>query len=185
MNASKLCRVLAGCVFLVLAGCSGKYTITFEPGDVINDGGKDASRREMLDIDIICLTKADAEDFPELAGGHMRSQEWFAARDGDDPQLRKLDTRIYALRAGTSGPRDTLVGPPLTSGRDGGRAYPVILTHPQASAKESAIVIFGRFHDGEGGLANTRPVVISPLSARHRDIFVSVGRAGMELRERR
>ena len=186
MNASKLYCVLAACVFLVLAGC-GKYTITFEPANVINDGGKGDDAREMLDIDIICLTKADAEDFPTLAEGTMRSQEWFSARDEEDPRLRKLDKRIYALRAGGVSASYTLAGPPLASGRDDGRAYTVQVRHRQAGSKESAIVIFGRFHDDSGvkGLANTRPIVIHPLSVWHTDIRIGVSRTGMELLESR
>lgn len=179
MDASRFRCALTGCVLLVLAGC-GKYTITFQPGDVINDGGKGDSAREMLDVDIICLTKSDAKDFPELAEGTMRSQEWFSARDGDDQRLRKLDKRIYALRAGESSHKDKLVGPPLASGREGGREVTLRLTHPQAFASESAFVIFGRFHDGEGGMKNTRPVLIRPLPNWDTDILIGVGRDNME-----
>ena len=74
-------RIATGLLVAVLAGC-GKYTVTFEVGDVINAHGDDASRT-MLDVDIICLTKEEAERHPEIVNRTMLADAWFKARDTD------------------------------------------------------------------------------------------------------
>lgn len=172
--------VAVACLLGALAGC-GRYEIAFRVEDVINDGGRGDNAREQLDVDIIALTKADAEDFPELAEGTMWSQEWFTARDRNEQKLRKLDKRVYALRSGQRGPQDTLVGPPLVSARDTGVAEIVVrVRHPDVLSKESAFIIFGRFHDGQGGLKNTRPVIVRPLPPTWtKQIIIGVGRTEM------
>ena len=68
-------------LIMMLSGC-GNYQITFEVADVINAPGTDLSG-EMLDVDIVCLTKKDIENHPEIVQKTMRANEWFEARDED------------------------------------------------------------------------------------------------------
>ena len=181
MEVARMRGVLSGFLLLVLVGC-GRYEITFQVEDVINDGGRGDAASEMLDVDVVCLTKSDAKDFPELAEGTMWSKEWFAARDQQEQKLRKLNKRVYALRSGSAGPNDTLMGPPLVSGRFTEQdEVKVRIRHSQSLSSQSAIVIFGRFHDGQGGLKNTRPVLIQPPPAFDKEIIIGVGRAEMTL----
>ncbi|MGD8450404.1 MAG: hypothetical protein PVJ57_01180 [Phycisphaerae bacterium] len=180
MKGSGVCCVAMAALLLGGVGC-GHYTITFQVEDVINDGGKGDSAAEQLNVDVVCLTKKDAADFPELADGTWWSRDWFAARDQNDQRLRKLDKRIFALRNGQPGPHDTLKGPPLVSGRRTDRhEFSISFQHPQSLASESAIVIYGRFHDGKGGILNTQPVLIHPLPAWDKEIVIGVGRTGLE-----
>ena len=181
MEVAEMRSVLSMCLLLVLVGC-GKYEIAFQVEEVINDGGQGDSAREMLDVDVICLTKADAQDFPELAEGTMWSKEWFSARDLHEQKLRKLEKQVYSFRSGKRGPHDTLMGPPLVSGRDTDRDRVVLsVRHKQALSGDSAIIILGRFHDGRGGLMNTRPVVIRPLPSMDKEIIIGVGRTEMTM----
>jgi hypothetical protein len=168
----------------LLSGC-GNYTITFDVADVINAPGTDLSR-EMLDVDMICMTKKDAENHPEIVNGTMRANAWFKARDEDDPKIGDIGAkRIYALRRGSSGDkRDTLVGEPLLSfidRNDGMRTTTVKVNHPEFLRSESALVIYGRFGNLDGKVANTAPLVIQPPPKWHTDLLIKVGRTGMKV----
>lgn len=184
MNARVRNRVLSMGLPLIMAlgGC-GNYTITFEVADVINAWGADVTK-EMLDVDILCLTTKDAENHPEIVNGTMRADEWFKARDEDSPRIGDIDPkRIYALRHGAAGDkRDTLVGLPLLSfidREDGRRTTPVKVHHRQYLGSKSAIVIYGRF-SGQTGIAATPPLVIQPPPAWDTDIEIQVGRKDMK-----
>jgi len=171
-------------VVLLLTGC-GHYTVTFEVADVINAPGSDLTR-EMLDVDIICMTKKDAEHHPEIINGTLRADTWFKARDTDDPKIGDIPAKeIFALRRGAPGDkRDTLVGEPLLSAidrKDGQRTTTVKITHPGFLHSEAALVIYGRFADAEGKVANTPPLVIQPPPGWHTDLLVKVGRTDMKV----
>jgi hypothetical protein len=173
LGLSGLCLGLTGC---------GKYTVRFQVEDVINDGGKGDAAAEQLDVDIVTVTKADAKDFPELLDGAWRSKDWFAARDKGDPKIRKLESRkhIIALCKGKPDPEITRLGDPLLSGRRTNQKEVMLkVPHPESLAGESAFVVFGRFHDGQGGILDARPVVIHPLPAWNMDIVINVGRTSM------
>lgn len=172
--------LLCGFLLASLVGC-GSHTVAFQVDDVINTGGKGPAARDQLDVDIIAVTPEDDEAFPELADGTWYSDDWFAARDqGNDPRVRKLAKRIYALRNGESGPNDVLKGQALVSGRDTNDTRRTVeIKHPAPMGKRSAIVIYGRFHDGQGGLADVPPVVIQPPPGWNKDILISVGPTGM------
>jgi len=170
-------------LLMLLVGC-GNYKITFEVADIINAWGDDVTR-EMLDVDILCLSKDDAENHPAIVQGTMRADEWFKARDEDDPKIGDIDRkRIYALRRGAvDDKRDTLVGEPLLSARDredGQRTTTVRVSHPQFLNGKSAIVIYGRFSSREG-IASTPPEVIQPPPAWRTDLHIKVGKANLNL----
>ncbi len=170
----------------LLTGC-GNYTITFEVADVINAWGADLTA-EMLDVDIICMTKKDAENHPEIINGTMRANEWFKARDEDSARFGDIAAkRIYALRHGNAGDkRDTLVGLPLLSFKDREddlRTTTIKVQHPQFLSGESAIVIYGRF-SSQTGVAKTPPLVIQPPGSKN-EITVKVGKTGMSVASRR
>jgi hypothetical protein len=164
-----------------LSGCSG-ITITFKIEDVINDGGRGDRFKEMLDVDIVCLSSKDIERFPELAEGTLNSREWFSARDAREQKYRALDGQIYALRSGEAGSYDLLKGPALVSAANTGKREVVVreLKPPRKILGESAIVVFGRFHDGTGRLLGAQPVLIRPLPRSGR-IAIGVGRTQMTL----
>lgn len=171
----------------VLVGC-GNYTITFEVADVINAPTSDMSR-EMLDVDILCLSKRDAENHPEIVNGTMRADEWFETRDEVDHRINDISPgRIYALRRGSAeDKRDTLCGAALRSAIDRDddlRTTTVKINHPEYLRSESAIVIYGRFGDESGGVAKMPPLVIQPPGTNDQ-IFIEVGRKGMRLVGRR
>lgn len=170
----------------LLVGC-GNYTITFEVADVINAWGEDVTR-EMLDVDILCLTKKDAKRHPSIVNGAMQADEWFNARDKDPQKIGDISPKqIYALRrGGTTAKNDTLIGEPLLSARDrqdGLRTTVVTVNHPQASNDKSAIVIYGRF-SSQTGIAKTQPLVIQPPGWKSK-LLIKVGRQGMVLAERK
>ena len=74
-----------------------------------------------------------------------------------------------------------LVGPPLVSGRETNQPQRVVhVRHKQVLSGDSAIVIFGRFHDGQGGLLNAPPVIIKPPPAWNDENVIGVGRAELE-----
>jgi hypothetical protein len=176
-------RIVTGLLAPVLAGC-GNYTVTFEVGDVINASGDDMSRT-MLDVDIICLTKEEAERHPEIVNRTMLSDAWFKARDTDYAMISDIKPgHIYALRRGETNPRDTLKGEPLLSGRDltegASRTRTVSIRHSGALGGGAAIVIYGRFTTG-AGVARLAPLVIKPPGDRGKDIHVAVGRQNMRL----
>ena len=188
MEAKARIRLL--CVALpalgLLAGC-GNYTITFETADVINAWGDDVTR-EMLDVDIVCLTKEDAENHPEIVNRTMMSDEWFRARDEVSHKIGDIShTRIFSLRRGDAGnKRDTLLGEPLLSAkdrRDGARSNTYKFKHPGAMNDKAAIVIFGRFTTATG-VDKTAPLIIQP-PGRQEQIFVDVGKRGFSLTSRR
>lgn len=169
----------------MLTGCGG-YTLTFEVSDVINAWGEDVTR-EMLDVDIVCLTAKQAEDHPELVRGTMKSNQWFKARDTDAASISDIGPRqIYALRRGGADQgRDTLMGEALLSARDrdDGRRITVLkIKHPQPGKAESAFVIYGRFSDRDG-VARTSPLVIQPPPTWKDEILIKVGRQNMRLAE--
>ncbi|MFQ5806269.1 MAG: hypothetical protein ACE5I3_07460 [Phycisphaerae bacterium] len=166
---------------VLLSGC-GNYTITFEVADVINAWGADITG-EMLDVDIVCLSKKDAENHPEIVQKTMRANEWFEARDKDAARIGDIPAkRIYAFRWGKAGDkRDTLVGPPLLAARqrdDGLRTTAVRVHHSQFTSGKSAIVIYGRFNS-QAGIAKTPPLVIQPPPRWDTDIKIHVGRRDM------
>jgi hypothetical protein len=173
---------LAAGLLWALAGC-GNYTIKFQVEDVINTGPKnDDNAREQLDVDVVAVSNADAKDYPELVEGGWRSKDWFAARDKDPSKIRKLLARkhVFALRKGKPSPDDVLLGEPLVSARTSRQKEVVVkVHHPDSLAGEAAFVVFGRFHDGEGGILDARPVIIHPLPAWNMDIVLSVGRTSM------
>lgn len=171
-------------LIVLLSGC-GRYTVTFEVADVINAPGTDLTR-EMLDVDIVCMTKKDAENHPEIVNGTMRADAWFKARDSDDPKIGDISAkRIYSLRRGAPGDkRDTLVGESLLSAidrQDGLRTTTVKVSHPGFLRGDAALVIYGRFGDLEGRVANTAPLVIQPPPAWNTDLLIKVGRTGMKI----
>ena len=166
----------------LLAGC-GNYTITFEVADVINAWGDDVTR-EMLDVDILCLTKEDVENHPEIVNRSMTADEWFKARDERSHAIGDIaPKRIYALRRGNSGDfGDNLLGEPLLSAkdrRDGLTATSYKIKHSQGMNGEAAIVVYGRF-SSQTGIAKTPPLVIQPPGTKE-DIFIKVSKNGMSL----
>jgi hypothetical protein len=166
----------------LLTGC-GNYTVTFEVADIINAWGADVSK-EMLDVDIVCLTTKDAENHPEIIQKTMRADEWFKARDEDAPRIGDIPAeRVYALRMGEAGDmRDTLMGPSLLSfvdRNDGQRTTKVPIRHPGFFSGESALVIYGRF-SSPTGIAATPPLVIQPPPRWDTDIRIQVGRKDMK-----
>jgi hypothetical protein len=171
---------LAVGLLLVLTGC-GHYTIVFEVGDVINtdaNSADDDSTRQMLAVDIVCLTKEDAANHKEIINRTMRADEWFAARDNDNDRITIDAERIYALRPGDTSPHDTRMGDALLSFLEGGqRQVEVSIHHPQPFASESRIAIYGRFHRGSA-VSNVEPVLIEP-PVWDKQIRIKVGRTSM------
>ena len=188
MDAKARNRVLWAVLPLavLLAGC-GNYTITFEVADVINAWGEDITRED-LDVDILCLSKGDVENHPEIVNGTMWADEWFKARDEVDHRIGDISPkRIYALRRGSAGDsRDTLLDPSLLSfvdRRDGRRTTTVKVKHPGFLSSEAAIVIYGRF-SSPTGVAQAPPLVIQPPGTKN-EIIIKVGKKGMSLAGRR
>lgn len=167
----------------VSTGCGGKYQVSFEVADVINAWGDD-NTQEQLDVDVICLTKKDAQKHPEIVGRTVRSDEWFTMRQQESAKIADIPaSQIYALRAGGSAGRDTLVGPPLLSAvnrRDGSRSTTIAIKHPEPGNDSAAIVIFGRFN-GRNGMAKSDAVIIQPPPGAFAksDIHIKVDRTGM------
>ncbi|MBU0640941.1 MAG: hypothetical protein KKB50_18925 [Planctomycetes bacterium] len=181
------CALVSG-LLLVLSGC-GQYSVTFEVSEVINTdlAQPDNDRTsDMLDVDVVCLTKKEAEKFPNVVNGSMRADAWFAARDRDE--LGVIDRgHIYALRRGEREDRhDTLVGPPLLSGRvmEKGASWKreVKVQHAQSLSGESAIVIYAKFHEGSA-VARVAPLVVKPPPRWQKNIVVKVGRTNLTLAE--
>lgn len=171
---------------LYATGC-GNYTITFETARVINTYNDDDTSREVLPVDIVVLTKEEAERFPELLNGRILANEWFRARRDNAPPVTGISPdHIYALRPGEAGDmRDVLRGGPLISvmDRDDGKDTTSIkISHPQPGEKDAAIVIFGRF-SAVDGIAPVEPVIIQPPPTWHDQIFITVDRKGMSLRK--
>jgi hypothetical protein len=173
-------------LLLLLAGC-GNYKITFEVADIINTWNGDNTREELC-VDILCLSKDDAKNHPEIVNGTMRADEWFKALDEVDHRIGDISPkRIYALRRGGAGDRrDTLLDTSLLSfvDRDDGlRTTTVKVHHPKHLSGEAAIVIYGRFVSPTG-VAKAPPLVIQPPGAKD-EILIKVGKKGMSLAGRR
>lgn len=164
-------------------GCGGKYEVTFEVADVINAWGDD-NTQEQLDVDIVCLTKKDAEKHADLVGRTIRSDDWFTMRQQESAKIADIPaSQIYALRAGSAAGRDTHSGPPLLSAvnrRDGGRTTTVAIRHPEPGNDSAAIIIFGRFN-AKAGMAKTDAVMIQPPPGAFASsaIRIKVDRTGM------
>ncbi|MCH7873159.1 MAG: hypothetical protein IID33_15800 [Planctomycetes bacterium] len=169
-------------------GC-GNYTVTFRIQEVINTGDRGDSYAKLLDIDIICLTPSDAKDNPSLARGAIGARAWFLSRENKGGEKITLDAdRIYALRglksdvAGTVSVYDNYtadkrIDAPLRSVRDGGEAelnYKV--HHPRFNSNDAVLLIYGRFHDGKGGLVDNAPMRLSPPPKWKTHVIVDVGR---------
>lgn len=175
---------------LLLTGC-GQYKLVFEVQDVINAPG-DESRRQMLDVDVVTLTKEDSKAHPDVANGTMRSDEWFRARARATGSKSIGDlgkNQVSAMRGEGSEyanyTPDKRLGNPLSSVVEGGRReVPIEVHHGGFLAKESAIIVYGRFHDGKGGLLATDPVVISPPPPWNTTIHIDVGRTAMTWKNR-
>jgi len=177
------CPLVCFAGLLLVTGC-GNYRITFELNDIINAGASDA-RREQLDVDIVCVTKRDAEALPGLNMGAITCAQWFQWRDHDDQKIAHIPgSRIYSLRSGDAGSRDTLCGPPLQSPVDSREAKRQVLVknvhHPEFLNEESAIVIFGRFTMPENA-GKIPPVVVKPPPGWLKDnnLVIAVGRDRM------
>ncbi len=171
-------------VGLLLATGCGNYRITFDLSKIINAGASDA-RREQLDVDIVCVTRRDAELLPGLNTGAITCAQWFKWRDENDQKIAHIPgSRIYSLRSGEPGLRDTLRGSPLLSPVDSRDGKSQVLVkdvyHPDFLNEESAIVIFGRFTMPENR-ENILPVVAKPPPGWLKDnnLVISVGRDRM------
>jgi hypothetical protein len=175
MTTRHACCALLLALLGGLAGC-GKYRIAFQVQDAINTGGGSAADAEQLDVDIVCLTKADIDKLPGLVENRVWSDEWFAMRDKNQSDVRALAKHIFALRNGEKGPNDVLLGPALVPGRVSKETERVVeIVHPAGLAGSSAMVILGRFKDAKGGLRRSPPVIVKPLPTWHPEIKISVG----------
>ena len=148
-----------------LAGCS-KYTITFEVENVINTGGGPETEAEQLDVDIVCLSKGDADGkFRSLVENRVLTDQWFKERDERRGDFSELGSRrIFALRSGSKDSFDTRLDAPLVPGKFAAQKERVVtILHLAGLDANSAIVVFGRFKDAKGGLRKTPPVIVRPL----------------------
>ena len=177
-----------------LLGC-GNYTVIFKVQDVINTGGRGDTYAKLLDIDIVCLAPSDAEDNPRLARGSIGSAAWFLSREqgagGENITLEAC--RIFALRGSKSTQPnevsiyddysdDTPLDRPLRGVSDGGAAeLDYKIHHPHFNSDKSVLLIYGRFHDGQGGLKDNAPIRISPPKKWNTDVIVKVGRERLDL----
>lgn len=171
-------------LLLLVAGC-GNYTVTLRVGTELNTAGQGESNSEMLDVDIVCLTPADAKRYPGIANGSTRSRAWFQARQKQSGEnISSLKNRIHALR-GEAGElygnfRDTRIGDALRPG-EGSRT--IKIHHPKALSKESVLLIYGRFQDGKGELLDAEPIVIQPPPKWNTDVVIDVGATRLVLIE--
>lgn len=171
------------------SGC-GSYKITFNVNEIINATPGDDNSRDRLDIDIVCLTKKNAELHPDIVNGQLRSDQWFKARQGEGSTSLGDFSRnqIHALRGKDLAmykkyTPDTRAGDPLTPVADGGEKTRVVnFTHPGWGSSDAAIVVYGRFTRG-GKLYPSNPVVIKPLPKWNTDIVIDVGARTLTLRE--
>lgn len=168
---------------LLAAGC-GNYTVKFEVQKIINAPGDDHSR-QLLDIDVVCLARAEADANPKLADGSVRSDEWFRSRArGEAPASKLSQSRVYALRAEggayASYTSDTVKGTPLASPADGGKTETAISINLAEFLESGAtILVYGRFHDGKGGLLATAPVRIAPPPRWNTTLVIDVDRQAL------
>lgn len=173
------------------AGC-GHSTIVFVPQDVINTGGQGDNAQAQLDVDIVCVDNDAVEAIPELKTGALSSRTWFTWRATEQNKIRAAFAadEIYSLRQEAGNKESghsvysTRVGDPLVSRRISDRErIAVDIHHPQVFDKHAKILVFGRFHNGTGGLADVQPVMIDPPPSWGKEIVIQVGRQGMS-RER-
>ena len=169
-----------------LLGC-GNYTVTFQVNGPINTGGRGDNNEEMLVIDVVCLTPADAERYPNIANGSMRSKAWFSARQklpgAENISSLKSDRIMSLRREGDQYARDKLApgGPILPTLVGGASTRTIGFHHPKSLSKQSVLLIYGRFQDDKGGMADTDPILIQPLPAWNTDIVIEVGRTQLDL----
>lgn len=169
-----------------LLGC-GNYTVTFQVNGPINTGGRGDNNEEMLVIDIVCLTPADAERYPNIANGSMRSKAWFSARQklpgAENISSLKSDRIMSLRREGDQYTRDKLApgGPILPTSVGGASTRTIGFHHSKSMSKQSVILIYGRFQDDKGGMANTDPILIQPPPSWNTDIVIEVGRTQLDL----
>ncbi|TWT45826.1 hypothetical protein RAS1_22610 [Phycisphaerae bacterium RAS1] len=157
---------------LLLAGC-GNYEVTLDLEDVINEPA--GTKREQLDVDILCLRPEDSKNHPELVNGTLLSDQWFKSRR--DKYSDISPKRVFSLRNGEPNPaRDVKRGDALLSPMDhkeGKRVYVFKINHPEALKDDAAIVVYGRY------LKPTAPVVIQPCPPWAKGIQVKIGRDSM------
>ena len=169
-----------------LLGC-GNYTVTFQVSGPINTGGRGDNNEEMLVIDIVCLTPADAERYPNIANGSMRSKAWFSARQklpgAENISSLKPDRIMSLRREGDQYTRDKLApgGPILPTSVGGASTRTIEVHHSKALSKKSVLLIYGRFQDDKGGMADTDPIRIQPPPSWNTDIVIEVGRTQLDL----
>lgn len=169
-----------------LAGC-GDYKVTFRVQDAINTGGEGPANAEMLDVDVVALAPDDAERHSDIVNGSVTSAAWFRARHRDPGGANIANIsgkQVFALR-GTDDyynnyMPDTRRGGPLVPVAAGGeRERTIDVKHPQFLDKKAALVIYGRFQDAKGGLAETAPLIIQPPPAWNTTIVIDVGPTNM------
>lgn len=171
------------------SGC-GSYKITFRVNEIINATPGDDNSRDRLDIDIVCLTKENAEMHPDIVNGQLRSDQWFQARQGEgSTQLGDFSKKqIHALRGKdlamySKYTQDTRAGDPLTPVADGGARKRIVkFHHPGWGSSEAAIVVYGRFTQG-GRLYSSNPVVIKPVPSWNTEWIIEVDARKLTLRE--
>lgn len=175
MQTKRLAVIVTPVLLMLLTGCSGR-TVTLRVQEVINTWGPD-NKAQQLDVDIVCLTKEEVENNPDLVNGTTTSKEWFELRDKDST---KVDPKhIYSFRPGKPGDRrDTLVGDALVGSRDSTArkdSYVVKINHPGALNDKAAIVIFGRFYESGSVLKRQHPLIYQPVPSQ-KDIIIEVSR---------
>lgn len=186
MNRTLVAAACLGLLTLGTTGCNGNYTISFHAADIINAPGNDLTREE-LEVDVVVLTPKEADRYPQLLDGTVRSAAWFTARDQNSAEFAAIPAdQIHALRRGNpNNSRDRLVGPPLLSlvDRSDQRPVEVEVDHPNPGNDNAAIVIFGRFRD-MNAMAKTPPVIIQPPPGwgKDKELEIAVDRQGMRCR---
>lgn len=180
----KLPRVHLGVASIILTaalvGC-GNYRVTFEVADYINAWGDPQTTKQKLDIDIVCLGKEEAEKFPAIANGTMRSDEWFKLRDEDSGVVTQIKTsRFFSLRSESRNLRGKRLGDPLLSYVDyedkkRERRYDGVKFSDFLDSG-SVMVVYGRFFD-KNGVAKTAPVLITPAPRWDTNLVIKVGKS--------
>jgi hypothetical protein len=141
----------------------------------------------MLDVDIVALAPADTERHLDIVNGSVSAAAWFRARHRDPGGVNISNIngkQIFALR-GTDdyysnyGPDDRQGGPLVPVAAGGEREITIEVKHPQFLNDKAALVIFGRFQDRSGGLAEAQPLIIQPPPAWNTTIVIDVGPTGM------
>lgn len=170
-----------------LTGCGGT-TVKFEMQNVINAWTDADSPRAPLEVDIVCMTSADVDAYPEIVNRAMTSDQWFNARRNDRSKIARIPPEhIFALRYGAPDAsrdrklRDALVSPKDTESAD--RTVTVEIKHPDPGGK-AVIAIFGAFTNKSGsGFAPTPPLIINPPGAfGSKEIVIDVGKTSLSRR---